>query len=169
MASPPAYERYQKLALIGSGGMAEVFLGVQLGDEAFHQLVVIKRIRPDFLGQAQAQRMFVDEARTVAKLSHPNIVRIHDLRALDDGLCIAMEYVDGESLSALLRVLAQRGERLPCPIACRLMVQACDALHAAHTAVDSQGLPLGLVHRDVSPNNLMLDRSGFLKVIDFGI
>lgn len=169
MEALAGYERYQVLARIGSGGMADVFLGVHLGEQQFRHLVVIKRIRPDFLENPQARKMFVDEAMTVANLSHPNIVKIHDLREIDGALCIAMEYVDGETLSFLLRRLRKAETRVPLDVACALVIQACEGLQAAHTAADAHGTPLGLVHRDISPHNLMLDRNGYLKIIDFGI
>lgn len=163
------FERYQILARVGSGGMADVFLGVHLGEQQFRHLVVIKRIRPDFIKNKVARQMFVDEALTVANISHPHIVQIHDLRELDSGLCIAMEYVNGETLSFLLKQLNKMGRRIPLDVACKIMIEACEGLHAAHTAMGHDGELLNLVHRDISPHNLMLNRNGYLKIIDFGI
>ena len=162
-------DRYQFLAKLGSGGMAEVFLGVQRGEKSFRRLVVIKKIRKQFLGHAQAQQMFVDEARTAASLHHPHIVQIFDLSRHGPDLCIAMEYVDGESLAYLLKTLLRAQKRFPLDVVAKLMVDACDALEYAHTARTPEGEPLDLVHRDISPHNLMLDNNGYLKVIDFGI
>ena len=162
-------DRYQFLAKLGSGGMAEVFLGIQRGEQSFRRLVVIKKIREQFLGHCQAQQMFVDEARTAATLSHPHIVKIFDLNRHGNDLCIAMEYVDGESLNYLLKSMQRTQGRLPLDIVAKLMVEACDALEYAHMAQTPDGEPLNLVHRDISPHNLMLDGNGYLKIIDFGI
>ncbi|RME21287.1 MAG: serine/threonine protein kinase [Deltaproteobacteria bacterium] len=163
-------DRYDLLAKLGSGGMADVFLGIQRGAEGFEQLVVIKRIKDTRLSEKDdSLRMFIREARTVALLNHPHIVKVFDLCKMGDSMAIVMEYVDGENLEYLARVLAKAKRRMPLGILCRLMMQACEALHYAHTATTPEGRELKLVHRDVGPHNLMIDSSGYLKVIDFGI
>jgi len=163
-------DRYDLLAKLGSGGMADVFLGIQRGAEGFEQLVVIKRIKEARLSDKDdSLRMFVREARTVALLKHPHIVKVFDLCRMGDSLAIVMEYVDGENLEYLVRALAKVQGRLPLGILCRLMMQACEALNYAHTATTPDGQPMNLIHRDVGPHNLMIDSSGYLKVIDFGI
>ena len=162
-------ERYRILAKLGSGGMADVFLGVQLGEESFQRLVVIKRIHSLWLENQNAMRMFIAEARTIASLSHPHIVKIFDLARLGRDICIAMEYVNGENLDFIRRAAFKAQTRMPLPIICKIIVEACEALHYAHTATTPAGKQLELVHRDVGPHNLMLDNNGYLKVIDFGI
>ncbi len=162
-------ERYRLLAKLGSGGMADVFLGVQLGAESFQRLVVIKRIHARWLGKIEAIKMFIDEARTVASLSHPHVVKIFDLSKLGNDICITMEYVDGENLEYVMRATKRAKGRIPLPILCKLMLEACEALHYAHSAKTPDGKDLDLVHRDIGPHNLMIDRNGYLKVIDFGI
>ncbi|MBU1896216.1 serine/threonine protein kinase [Myxococcota bacterium] len=149
--------------------MADVFLGIQRGVQSFRQLVVIKRIRDQFITDPHALQMFIDEALTVASLSHPHIVAIHDLREIENSLCIAMEYVDGETLTFLLNQLHRKRAQMPLDIAAKIVIEACEALNAAHTALGADGEPLNLIHRDVTPHNLMLDRNGYLKIIDFGI
>ena len=162
-------ETYQVLTHLGSGGMAEVYLALHRGAAEFQHLVVIKRIGRQFIGDESAVGMFVDEANTVAALNHPHIVKILDLRRVGPDLSIAMEYVDGESFGYVMQHLHTVREGFPYPLLCQYMVDVCEALHYAHTATAPDGTPLNLVHRDISPQNLMLDRNGCLKIIDFGI
>jgi serine/threonine-protein kinase len=163
------HERYRFLAKLGSGGMADVFLGVQHGAEDFQRLVVIKRVHSAWLQKENAMKMFINEARIVAALNHPHIVKIYDLSRMGRDICIAMEYVDGENLEYLRKSIRKRNLSIPLPIICKLMAEACEALHYAHSAKTSDGEPLNLIHRDIGPHNLMIDSSGYLKVIDFGI
>lgn len=162
-------ERYRVLAKLGSGGMADVFLGVQLGEEAFQQLVVIKRVHSLWLENQNALQMFISEARTVASLNHPHIVKIIDLSRLGKDVCIVMEYVNGENLDYVRKAVRKADARIPLPIVCKWMVEASDALHYAHAAKTPDGQSLNLIHRDIGPHNLMTDNNGYLKVIDFGI
>jgi len=163
-------DRYRLLGKLGSGGMADVFLAVQRGEEGFERLVVMKKVHTRWMKQEEsAIKMFIEEARTVASLSHPNIVKVFDLSKMGEDICIAMEYVDGENLEYVSAVLKKRNLQFPLKVACTLIVQACEALHYAHTAKTPDGKPLKLVHRDVGPHNIMLDSNGYLKIIDFGI
>lgn len=162
-------ERYRFLAKLGSGGMADVFLGIQQGAEDFKRLVVIKRIHASWLEQEEGLRMFLDEARLVASLNHPHIVKIFDLSWMGRDICITMEYIDGESLAYVRRACKKHGHTIPLPVICKLMVEAAEALQYAHSAKTPDGKPLNLVHRDIGPQNLLLDANGYLKVIDFGI
>ncbi len=163
--------RYRLVAKLGSGGMADVFLGVQLGEQEFERLVVIKKVHAAGMAveNMDALKMFVDEARLVATLNHPHVVKVYDLARQDDGIFIAMEYVDGETFAYMIKSLLKSNERIPLPVACRLMIQACEALHYAHAAATPDGTPLNLIHRDIDVQNLMCDRNGYLKIIDFGI
>ncbi len=158
---------------LGHGGMADLFLGVQMGEQGFARLVVVKKIRAEREGGTENLHllgMFFDEAKTVAALSHPHIVKVYDLTRTDDGdIAIVMEYVDGETLSYVWRQLGKNQMPMPVPIVLKLMLDAAEALGAAHSATSPDGKPLQLIHRDVSPQNLMLDKNGYLKVIDFGI
>ena len=163
------HERYRLLSRLGSGGMADVFLGVQLGEQNFNRFVVIKRIHSTWLSNESAIKMFIDEAQIVATLNHPHIVKIFDLSRLDRDICITMEYVDGENLEYIRKALRKAEARMPLPIVCKLMIEACEALHYAHSALRPDGRRLSLIHRDIAPNNLMLTSNGYLKVIDFGI
>lgn len=163
-------DRYLLLARLGSGGMADVFLGIQRGAAGFEQLVVVKRIKAGKISKADDSiKLFVREARTVAQLNHPHVVKVFDLCRMGDAVAIVMEYLDGENLEYVARALARASRRIPLAVLARLLIQACEALHYAHTAKSAEGQPLNLVHRDVGPHNLMLDSSGYLKVIDFGI
>ena len=162
-------DRYRIVAKLGSGGMADVFLGIQLGEEAFQRLVVIKRIHSLWLDNQNAKEMFISEARLIASLSHPHIVKIFDLSKLSKDICIVMEYVDGENLDYVRKISKKQKKSIPLPIVCKWMVEACNALHYAHTATSPEGKPLNLVHRDIGPHNLMTDKQGYVKVIDFGI
>ena len=166
---PDRPEAYQLLTRLGSGGMAEVHLALHRGAADFQQLVVIKRIGSQRISDDKALRMFIDEAHTVAALNHPHIVKIIDLRRLGAELTIAMEYVDGESFGHVMQYLHAEHGGFPTGILCKYMLDACEALYYAHTATAATGEPLNLVHRDISPQNLMLDRNGVFKIIDFGI
>jgi serine/threonine protein kinase len=162
---------YRLIAKLGSGGMADVFLGVQFGEQDFRRLVVIKKIHARGLNlkNVDAIKMFIDEARTVASLNHPHIVKIFDLNRLRNDVIITMEYIDGETLAFIIKTIAKSGRKLPLPITCRLISQACEALQYAHSATTPEGQPLGLVHRDIDTQNLMIDSNGYIKLIDFGV
>jgi serine/threonine-protein kinase len=147
--------------------MADVFLAVARGPVGFNKLVVVKRLRAS--DDASHVRMFLDEARLAARLSHPNIVNTFEVGEYQGKLFITMEYLEGQSLHALHGWLAGRSERLSEPLAAYIAVQALKGLHYAHELVDYDGTPLGVVHRDVTPHNLMITYGGEVKVLDFGI
>lgn len=161
--------RYRVLAKLGSGGMADVFLAMQVGAEDFSRLAVIKRMRAMPDAQEESARMFFNEARLVASLNHPHIVKVFDLGWVNKDIAMAMEYLDGESLHYLHGEAKKRGEHIPLPVILKLVSEAAEALHYAHTASASDGKPLHLIHRDVGLQNLLLTRTGYLKIIDFGV
>lgn len=169
MSPEETNERVRLLAKLGAGGMADVFLGLQVGEREFSRFVVVKKIHARHLDDDQALGMFFDEARTIAQLNHPHVVKIFDFQRLAKEVCLTMEYVDGEALSYVMTRLRSGGRHFPPSIVCKLVLDALDALHYAHEAKANDGTPLQLVHRDISPQNLMLDQNGYVKVIDFGI
>lgn len=158
--------RYRPRILIGRGGMGEVWLGTLEGPEGFRRAVVMKRARAD---QPEGRQALIDEAHVASVVSHHNVVHIHELVKTQDGLVLAMEYLTGLSVRALLRRLALDDVRVPPAIAARIAADAARGLHAAHVAVDLAGTPLAIVHRDVSPENLVTTEAGITKVLDFGI
>ncbi|MBI4816260.1 MAG: protein kinase [Deltaproteobacteria bacterium] len=149
--------------------MAELFLAKQVGMEGFEKVVALKRILAHLAYDEDFINMFRDEARIVAKLSHPNIVQIYDLGKSDDSYFIAMEYIPGRNLSSIAKKAKGHGETMPSANVARCMAQACEGLHYAHTRQDLDGAPLGIVHRDVSPQNIIVAFSGGVKLVDFGI
>ncbi|MCK6552493.1 serine/threonine protein kinase, partial [Myxococcota bacterium] len=161
--------RYEVLRKIATGGMAELFLAKQVGMEGFEKVVAIKRILAHLAFDEEFINMFRDEARIVAKLSHPNIVQIYDLGKSDDTYFIAMEYIPGRNLSSVAKKAKGKGVPLPPEYIARCMAQACEGLYYAHTRQDIDGRPLKIVHRDVSPQNIILAFSGGVKLVDFGI
>ncbi len=163
------YGKYLLLKRIGLGGMAEIFLAKQLGVKGFEKLVVIKRILDQFASERDYVEMFLDEARIASSLNHPNVVQIFDLGQVESSFFIAMEFIAGHDLMALLRKFAARREALPPELAAYVVASACEGLHYAHTKKDLQGRPLGIVHRDISPSNLLVSYDGAVKVVDFGI
>ena len=165
----PQPERYRPIAKLGSGGMADVFLGVQSGEQGFERLLVIKMIHAQGLKNDSAIQMFIDEARVIASLNHPHIVKVYDLSKVNDQICITMEYIDGENLDFMLRALKKSQKGFSLPIICKLVIEAAEALHYAHNVKSPDGKSLHLVHRDIGAQNLMIDSQGYLKVIDFGI
>jgi len=154
---------------LARGGMAEVFLARQRGPEGFDRRVALKRILPHLVDSESFVRMFLDEARLAARLSHPNIVHIYEFGKVDEHFFIAMEYVDGVHSGMLIKLAAQMGDRLPLPLIARIGADACAGLHYAHGLESADGNPLRIVHRDVSPPNLMISFDGVVKLVDFGI
>lgn len=163
------FGRYTLLAKIATGGMAEIFLAKQRGVEGFEKLVVVKKILESFSSDEEFVELFLDEARIAAQLSHPHIVQTFDLGKEQGSFFIAMEYLHGESLSTVARAARKSGAGIPMPISARWISVAAEALHHAHVRKDPMGRPLGIVHRDVSPQNLFVTYEGALKVVDFGI
>jgi serine/threonine protein kinase len=161
--------RYEIVGLLATGGMAEIFLAKLSGPSGFEHPVVVKRVLPHLARVPSFVDMFVDEARIVAGISHPNVVQVHELAHQDDALFLVMEYLEGESVGTLTRRLASRGETLDFAQASFLVAEACAGLHAAHELKDEEGYPRDLVHRDVSPQNVFVTYAGQCKVLDFGI
>jgi len=172
--SEPAVQsgNYVLLERVGMGGMAEVFRAASVGVEGFERPVAIKRILPNLAADEDFVKMFVDEAKIAVQLQHPNIVEIFDLARAGDDLFIAMEYVHGKDMRAILdRVQGSdgRGTRIPVELAVHVTAKICDALHHAHFAHGPSGQPLGIIHRDVSPQNVIVSFDGEVKVTDFGL
>jgi serine/threonine protein kinase len=153
---------------IASGGMATVHYGRLLGPVGFSRTVAIKRLHPQFARDQEFVAMFVDEARLAARIRHPNVVPTLDVVATDGELFLVMDYVQGESLSRLLRASHAKGP-IPIAVTSAIFCGALHGLHAAHEATDEQGNPLGLVHRDVSPQNILVGAEGIARVLDFGV
>jgi len=157
--------RYRVLRRLGQGGMAEVFEAVADGAEGFRRRVAIKRVLPEHATDASVRRMFFDEARIAARLHHPGIVAVLDFGLEGDAPFQVLELVDGEDLAAVLR----RVGTLPLGVALHVGRELANALDCAHRATDDEGRPLGIVHRDVSPSNVLVSREGDVKLGDFGI
>ncbi len=161
--------RYAIYGEIASGGMATVHFGRLMGSVGFTRTVAIKRLHPHLAKDPEFVKMFLDEARVAARIRHPNVVPTLDVVSTGGELFLVMEYVQGESLARLLRVVKQRGERIPVPIACAIVVGVLHGLHAAHEAKSEKGEKLEIVHRDVSPQNILVGRDGVAHVLDFGV
>jgi hypothetical protein len=167
---PIPFGRYQLIERLAVGGMAELFLARDRSStRAGDRPVVIKRLLPHMASQSHFKDMFLDEAKLTKRLSHPNIAQTHDFGRFGDQLFIAMEFVDGIDGLALLRECAHRKVRLPPEIAVYCTREVLEALDFAHTQTDDKGEPLGVVHRDISPSNVLLGRTGDIKLVDFGI
>jgi len=161
------YALERKLAV---GGMAEVWLARAQGPGGFSKQVVVKRVLEHLAAEPRFVEMFLHEASLVAQLDHPHIVQLFDFGEEEGTHYLAMEYVDGPSVKGLVQAVKAAGAQVPFAVAARLLAQACEGLAHAHDAKDAQtGQPLGLVHRDISPDNLLLSRAGMVKVADFGI
>ena len=173
MTGPPRPERvvgrYAVYGEIASGGMATVHLGRVVGAAGFARTVAIKRMHPQYVREPDFVAMFTDEARLAARVQHPNVVATVDVVAARDELLLVMDYVHGVSLSRLLRLGIDRGERIPPEIVATIITSALHGLHAAHEARSERGQPLGLVHRDVSPQNVLVGADGVARVLDFGV
>jgi len=166
---PPVIGRYQVLERLAVGGMAELFKARLRGEHGFEKLVAIKKILPHLAGDPQFVAMFIDEARITAQLDHAHIVQVFELGTDADTPYITMQYVDGVDVLGLLRVCARTRMRLPPALAALIVHDILDGLDHAHTATDRDGRPLAIIHRDVSPGNLLVSRRGDVKLTDFGI
>src|SRR5271170_514902 len=153
-ASPQIVGRYAIYGKIASGGMASVHFGRLLGAAGFSRTVAVKRLHAHLAEDPQFLSTMIDEARLAARIHHPNVVPTLDVVSADGELLVVMEYVRGESLARLLKAGLQRGGRIPLPIASAIALGALQGLHAAHEATSDQGVALGIVHRDVSPQNV---------------
>lgn len=167
--APRSLGRYELLGQLGTGGMAEVFLARQKGLEGFEKRVVVKRLLSHLARDEQFVSMFLQEARLAARISHQNVVQVFDLGRAGDDHFIVMEYVHGWDLSTLARAHASRGLTMPAEIAARLVADIAAGLAAAHGHVDEAGRPLPIVHRDVSPHNVLVATTGQVKLADFGL
>jgi eukaryotic-like serine/threonine-protein kinase len=163
------FGKYVLLKRIATGGMAELFLARQTGAAGFEKLVVVKRILEHLSTDHDFVGMFLDEARLASSLTHPNIVQVHDLGQEAGAYFMAMDFVAGHDLYSVARKAALQSQPLPPEIAVRIMAGACAGLHYAHTKKDLKGQPLHIVHRDVSPANILVSYEGEVKVTDFGI
>jgi eukaryotic-like serine/threonine-protein kinase len=166
---PVQFGRYRLTERLGSGGMAVVYRGFVDGPQGFSRSLVIKRILPHLSGQAAFVKMMLAEAKLSALLSHPNIVQVFELGEAEGEYYIAMEHIDGHDLKSLLKQSAKRGLPMSPGLCCFLVGELASALAYAHALKDSEGRPLQIVHRDVSPSNVMVTSHGAIKLLDFGI
>ncbi|MEM7448765.1 MAG: protein kinase [Myxococcota bacterium] len=167
--TPERIGRYRILRRVGAGGMAEVFLAKSAGAEGIEKLLVVKRILPSFARSTKFLAMFVDEAKVAMRLNHPNIVQVYAFDQVRDQFLLSMEYVDGLDLGRLQSLAERQGVRVPFGISAFIMVEVARGLDYAHNRRDESKAPLEIVHRDVSPQNVLLSYEGSVKVTDFGI
>jgi serine/threonine protein kinase len=167
--TPLVVGRYAIFDRIAAGGMAAVHLGRLVGEGGFARTVAVKRLHPQFALDPEFVAMFLDEARLAARIRHPNVVATVDIVNGDGELFLVMEYVEGESLSTLLRIAREKTLPVPADVAAALMTHVLHGLHAAHEAKNDLGEPLHIVHRDVSPQNMLVGTDGVVRVLDFGV
>ena len=168
-AAPRQVGRYAIYEPIATGGMATVHLGRLVGPVGFARTVAVKRLHPQYAHDPEFVSMFLDEARLAARIQHPNVVPTLDVLAAEGELLLVMDYIRGETLSLLGREHRQRGQRIPPKIVGSIVTGALQGLHAAHEAVDEAGELLGIIHRDVSPQNIIVGMDGVTRVLDFGV
>ena len=165
----PRFGKYVLLKRIAKGGMAEIFRGMTFGAEGFRKVVAVKRMLPFISADAEYVDMFIHEARLAARLGHANIVQILDFGSINNMLYQAMEYVHGRNVQELIQKLKSRKVAPPVIPPCYILIQALYGLDHAHRQTDASGRPLNLVHRDLSPSNIMVSYEGQVKLADFGI
>lgn len=172
--------RYEILGTIATGGMATVHLARALGAGGFERLVAVKTMHPHLAREPEFVAMFLDEARLAARIRHPNVVATMDVQSDDDGLFLVMEYVEGPSVSRLLKAIAAARrdpsvaasgapDRLPIDVTLRIFLDTLAGLHAAHELLGPDGEPLHLIHRDMSPHNILVGADGIARITDFGV
>jgi serine/threonine-protein kinase len=172
MTQPPPSIRlgnYEPLLELASGGMGTVYIARQIGAAGFERLVVMKRVHRQHLGNQEFLTMLRDEAHLASLVKHPNVVPVIDVVESDGELALVMEYVESTALSSLLKMARADGERMPWGIVSRVSCDMLAGLHAAHEAVDMRGARLGIIHRDISPQNVIVGMDGMSRLIDFGV
>jgi serine/threonine protein kinase len=169
MKKPSLFGKYLLLERLNVGGMAEVFVAKAFGVEGFERILAIKKILPTMAEDEEFITMFIDEARISVQLNHANVVHIHELGKHDDAYYIAMEYVPGKDLRSLLERFRRRKEIMPTAMAVFCATKICEGLDYAHRKKDARGMQLEIIHRDVSPQNILISFEGEVKIIDFGI
>jgi serine/threonine-protein kinase len=167
--NPPRAGKYQLLRRVATGGMAELFLARSTGTAGFQKLVVLKRILPQHAESEEFIGMFLHEARLAATLQHPNIVQVYDIGEDGDAYFFAMEYVQGQDLRKIVRAARKAERTLPLEHVLHVIEGVAAGLHHAHEKTDLDGKALGIVHRDVSPSNVLVTYDGAVKLVDFGI
>jgi serine/threonine-protein kinase len=163
------FDRYELLCHLAQGGMANVWLARMHSKPEFERLFAIKTVLPAEAENPEFRAMFLDEARLVSRIDHPNVARVSDVGEHQGLPYLVMELIEGDSLDKLVRDVRDAGEVIPLGIALRIAADACNGLAAAHDLVDAHGQPMNVVHRDVSPQNILVATTGLSKVIDFGI
>lgn len=167
---PDRLADFEVVRRLGIGGMAEVFLAKKRGAEGTFKLLVLKRVLPDYVSSRRFRVMFAEEAQLATRLNHPNIVQVYEFQDYgDDGQLLSMEFVDGPDLRAYMKAVRAAEQRTPHALAAYIASEVARGLHYAHERTDESGAPLEIVHRDVSPQNILLSADGVVKVADFGI
>ena len=169
MRQPIPFGKYLLLERISVGGMAEVFQAKSFGVEGFEKIIAIKRILPSMAEDADFIQMFIDEAKIAGQLSHANICQIYELGKIEESHFIAMEYIWGKDLLQMQSRLRKLRQKMPVPMVCFIASKVCEGLDYAHRKKDGSGRPLAIIHRDVSPQNVLVSYEGEVKLIDFGI
>ncbi len=162
-------DRFELIAELASGGMATVYLARASGAFGFQRLFAIKRLHPHLARETEFVEMFLDEARLAAHIHHPNVVPILEVGQSDRGYYLVMDYVEGDTLARLIARAAQAGHAVPHGVVIRVMLDALAGLHAAHELKDDRGEPMQIVHRDVSPQNILVGADGIARLLDFGV
>jgi eukaryotic-like serine/threonine-protein kinase len=162
-------DRFELIAELASGGMATVFLARLSGVAGFQRLVAIKRLHPHLAREAEFVEMFLDEARLAARIHHPNVVPIQEVGESDLGYYLVMDYIEGDTLAHMLARAAQSKTSIPNGVIIRVLLDVLAGLHAAHELKDDSGEPLSIVHRDVSPQNILVGVDGVARLVDFGV
>ena len=169
--SPPKrLADFEIIRRLGAGGMAEVFLAKKRGAEGTFKLLVLKRILPAYGSSRRFRTMFAEEAQLATRLNHPNIVQVYDFQDYgEEGQLLSMEYVEGPDLRKLMRSAQSKGQRIPPYVSAYIIAEVAKGLHYAHERKDEAGKPIDIVHRDVSPQNILMSFDGAVKIADFGI
>ena len=162
-------QRYRVVERLASGGMAEVFLAESAGIEGFKKQVAIKRVLPSLSEKKRFIAMFLDEARLSASLSHSNVAQVFDIGVGDNAYFIVMEYVDGADLKAVIEYMRKSGQAFPVEAACYIASKICEGLTYAHELCGPDGQPMHIIHRDMSPPNVLITKHGEVKIVDFGL